>query len=234
MEDRYLILMLAIALLMTNIVFLWKERRPYREARYYNKHDVKQINHIIATKLPEKKKEKYLGRPEKWWFVAWEEYGNYKYVGFLNLNAAGLEGELEISGLTKLTELHCQNNALTSLKLSRLPSLTFLNCHDNQLCSLDLSGLPELTDVNCFNNRMISITMPRHWSDPVCLYGDDGPSMVILPKRAKLRSIYCQNNPLAIIAPPWRTRLVHFEPAEEPEAETQEQHEEYAEKPVSQ
>ncbi len=44
-----------------------------------------------------------------------------------------------------LTELHCDNNNLSSLDVSQLTSLTKLDCHANPLAKLDISKNPGLT-----------------------------------------------------------------------------------------
>lgn len=208
-----MIVSMAVALLIVGVVVLLKEKGPYRPAISFNEDDIKVMYHIILTKLPREVRTKELADPNQWWFVEWAEENDRCYIYSLNLEGLGLKGELEISGLTRLVRLDCQDNELTSLELSKLPHLTTLNCQNNQLVTLDLSALTKLTDLNCNNNRLISITLPRRWFGPTCLYcSGEGLPMVVLPKWVKLRAFFCQNNPLEAIGLPWQTSLTPLPP----------------------
>lgn len=225
MGDVPIIQILIVAFVMTGVTILVRERWPYRKARFFDGEDVRQINRVIATSLPGGERAKYLDAPDRWWFVGWsEEEADYKHAVSLDLSGAGLKGELEISGLTELVRLDCGDNELTSLKLSRLPKLTTLNCRSNRLVSLDLSKLPRLTHLDCEDNRLMAITLPRRRSDMTCLYcSGDSPPVMVLPKRVKLRTFCCGSNPLAIIDPPRRSRLIHPAPPKRPMEEVREQ-----------
>jgi hypothetical protein len=48
---------------------------------------------------------------------------------------------LDVSGLTALTSLYCNNNSLTSLDVSGLTALTYLFCTNNSLTSLLATGV---------------------------------------------------------------------------------------------
>lgn len=191
----------------------------------YDEEDMALINTIIDRNMPGELKDRYLYDPDEWWFVEWSNSKRRHRAIGLDLSGVGMKKELDVSGLTGLIWLDCQNNELTSLKLSRLPHLATLNCRDNQLVSLDLSGLPRLTHLDCKNNRQVSVTLPRHWFSLTCIYPSvDGPPVIVSPRWLKLRTFYCQNNPIAIIAPPWRSRLTHLIPPKQPEERRKRRH----------
>ena len=68
-----------------------------------------------------------------------------------------LNGSLDVSGCTSLTQLNCYGNALTSLNVSGCTSLTNLNCSNNLLTSLDVSGCTSLASLDCNANSIASL-----------------------------------------------------------------------------
>lgn len=68
-----------------------------------------------------------------------------------------LSGDLSLSGLTALTDLHCWVNQLTSLNVSGCSALTGLYCYNNQLENLNVSGCSKLTELNCFSNKLSNL-----------------------------------------------------------------------------
>lgn len=67
---------------------------------------------------------------------------------------------LDVSGMSSLTMLWCNSNALTSLNVSGLTKLTELNCYDNaNLASLDASGLSSLETLKCNNCALTSLNV---------------------------------------------------------------------------
>ena len=60
---------------------------------------------------------------------------------------------------TKLTQLDCSSNQLTSLDLSKNTALTQLNCSANQLTSLDLSKNTALKSVYCQDNKLTTLKL---------------------------------------------------------------------------
>ena len=59
---------------------------------------------------------------------------------------------LDVSRNTKLINLYCISNELTSLDVSQNTTLTELWCYGNQLTELDISRNTALTGLWCFNN----------------------------------------------------------------------------------
>ena len=67
---------------------------------------------------------------------------------------------LDVSGMSNLTKLYCNSNALTSLNVSGLSKLTTLDCYDNAtLTSLDASGLSSLETLWCSNCALTSLNV---------------------------------------------------------------------------
>ena len=91
----------------------------------------------------------------------WDDASNIYRVTKIVAQSQSLDGEMDLSGLTALTELTCNNNQLTELNVSGLTSLTALNCSHNQLKSLDASGCIALTStsLNFRSNEMTTLNV---------------------------------------------------------------------------
>ncbi|CAJ0758717.1 15413_t:CDS:2 [Entrophospora sp. SA101] len=90
-----------------------------------------------------------------------QEYLNSNYpkeeresITKLELNNRELEGHLDLSDFTKLEELYCYDNQLTSLVISNCSKLITLDCSTNELTTLDLSKNLELKNLNCYSNKL--------------------------------------------------------------------------------
>lgn len=103
-----------------------------------------------------------------------EYFTNIQYL-FVNVN---LISQLNISQLTQLITLRCDNNYLTSLNLNGLTSIEQLNINNNNLNSFDCSGLPNLKSISCANNQL---------------------SALDLSNNSLLTRLYCSNNNLISI-----------------------------------
>lgn len=77
-------------------------------------------------------------------------YGNVKEFD-CSYNGAKVTG-LDFSNNAGMTEIYCENNALTSLVLNGCDMLEYLSCNDNALTSLDVTGLTALKTLKCYNN----------------------------------------------------------------------------------
>lgn len=78
----------------------------------------------------------------------------------LDLSGLGLsELPEQISQLTSLKTLFCQQNRLTDLTpLAKLTQLTILRCWGNKLSDLKpLAGLTKLTKLNCGDNQITTL-----------------------------------------------------------------------------
>lgn len=86
-----------------------------------------------------------------------EAFLNLKYL----LCAQNNLSALDVRPLTKLEELYCQANDLTTLKVDGLTNLKVFICSDNNLQELNLSGLNNLERLICSVNPLTSLDV-RH------------------------------------------------------------------------
>lgn len=126
--------------------------------------DIQAINTIIDEKgldLSKADPDDGSYAPNEWStgltpLVFWTEVSP-KRVRVLDVSNKDLTGSLDVSDLTALEMLLCNNNQLQSLNLSGLTSLDILSCSSNQLQSLNVSSLTTLTELNCTNNELTSL-----------------------------------------------------------------------------
>jgi len=104
-------------------------------------------------------------------FREWLMSQPYGYDGVLTdaeiaeVTRISIDNEYEIHSLqgieyfTKLTDLACEDNMLTSLDVSKNTALRYLICNGNLLTSLDVSGCKALTYLDCNNNQLTSLNV---------------------------------------------------------------------------
>ena len=66
---------------------------------------------------------------------------------------------LDVSGLTSLQKLKCDNNNLTELNVQGLTSLQELVCYNNELISLNVQGLTSLQELYCWANQLTELNV---------------------------------------------------------------------------
>lgn len=76
-----------------------------------------------------------------------------------NLAITDLTG---IEAFVNITQLYCNNNALTSLDVSANTALTYLSCSNNALTSIDVSNNPLLEIFHCNNNAITSFDISNN------------------------------------------------------------------------
>lgn len=87
------------------------------------------------------------------------EMGNVTEIEFENYDAQSLEG---IGFFTRLTELDCSGNEITSLDLSKNTALEELDCSVNSLKSLDISKCTRLTELDCSGNKLKELDVSKN------------------------------------------------------------------------
>lgn len=92
-----------------------------------------------------------------WSFLSDEPQDNFKIsdcTALRQLNCAGnhIGGELDLTAMTNLQRLDCNNCGLSSLKVDGLASLETLNCYENRLISLTVTGCAALEEIECYSN----------------------------------------------------------------------------------
>ena len=85
---------------------------------------------------------------------------------------------IDLSALTKLRKLWCNDNLIASLDFSQCPDLRDLDCSNNQLTELNVTGCPYLSTLLCSGNNLTELDVTQN------------PSMY---------QLYCDNNQLTSI-----------------------------------
>ncbi len=84
-------------------------------------------------------------------------------VTYLNVNSKNISSLKGVEYFTRLTDLDCSINELSSLDISNLTNLTDLDCSNNELTSLDISNPINLTDLDCSGNELTSLDITECW-----------------------------------------------------------------------
>jgi Leucine-rich repeat (LRR) protein len=82
-----------------------------------------------------------------------------KAVKKIEVKKSGIRSLDGISYFTRLTELDCSGNKLTSLSLSKNTRLTELDCSDNNLTGLNVSKNTKLEELDCSENQLRSLNV---------------------------------------------------------------------------
>lgn len=78
---------------------------------------------------------------------------------YLYCNGVGLTGNLDLSGLTKLTLVWAMDNKLTSLNVNNCTSLPELWAYNNKLTKLNVTGCTNLKKIVVYNNSFTSLSL---------------------------------------------------------------------------
>ena len=104
---------------------------------------------------------------------------------------------IDVSHNTQLTELHCDNNSLSSLNISKNTQLTVLYCYDNSLTSLDVSKNTQLTVLNCNNNSLNSLDISQNTKLTKLNCGNNSLNSLDISQNTQLETLYCHGNNLS-------------------------------------
>ena len=102
---------------------------------------------------------------------------------------------LDLSGNVALKTLFCNYNQLANLDVSHNPALAYLYCYSNQLSSLDLSQNPALESVFCFSNQLKDLDVSHN---PILAYlhcYSNQLSSLDVSQNPLLESLDCRQNP---------------------------------------
>ena len=78
-------------------------------------------------------------------YATWSGDPTNKRITRLIIYTKNLTGTLDVSALTALEYLRCNQNNLTELNVSNCTALEYLECTDNNLTTLNVTGLNELS-----------------------------------------------------------------------------------------
>jgi hypothetical protein len=107
-------------------------------------------------------------------------------------NIASLKG---IERFTRLVDLDCASNQLTTLDLSANTALETLSCDSNQLTTLDLSANTALEYLYCASNQLTTLKFhPDNLSYLDC--SDNRLTALSLDGCVNLQRLYCEDNRL--------------------------------------
>jgi len=113
-------------------------------ADVYNADDIAVIHRIIDANGLDWERWTDGDEPPDNWRLDWSCDAVNKRVVGLWLSNKGLTGTLDMSGLTELSELRCNDNQLSALDVSMCAGLSALECEGNPLSHLKLPDGTEL------------------------------------------------------------------------------------------
>lgn len=87
--------------------------------------------------------------------VYWSEQMPKRVIS-LHINGKGIS-QMNVTGLSQLTDLHCFDNKLTALEVSGMTNLQYLGAGNNQLTTITLSGLNQLWELGLGYNKLTSL-----------------------------------------------------------------------------
>ena len=113
-------------------------------------------------------------------------------------NDQGIESLKGIEYFSRLKQLKCYNNNLTTLDLSKNTILTKLQCQKNQLTSLNLRANTQLQELRCGNNELVSLDVSG--IDLQYFYCSNNQlTSLNLDGHASLRDFDCSDNELSTL-----------------------------------
>ena len=125
-----------------------------------------------------------------------DEIDSITAIDCSNKGITSLKG---IQYFTKLKELNCTSNSLTSVDLSGNPDLETLICTDNQLTKLNLSGMTKLTKLSCDINALTSLDVSMCTALKELDCGVNELTSLKLGSLPSLTYLYCASNNLPSI-----------------------------------
>ena len=143
------------------------------------------------------------------WLLA-QDYGNdgvitdveFENVKIINVSGVGVSDLTGIELFSKLTDLRCAYNNLTSLDLSNIPELQSVRCSDNQLTSLIVGTKNNLRSIECQNNKITSLDVRNASSLEVLDCHNNLLSELDVGANSSLVDLNCQSNQLTSLVIP--------------------------------
>ena len=118
-------------------------------------------------------------------------------VTTINVNDKKILNLKGIEYFTKITELNCSDNQLTSLDVSKNTALKYLYCFNNKLTSLDVSKNTALFRLDCYNNQLTSLDISKNNTNLIYLYCHKNKlTSLNLTYNTKLQRLGCSYNQL--------------------------------------
>jgi len=114
----------------------------------------------------------------------------------INVSEKGIADLTGIEIFTKLTDLWCDNNQLTSLDVTKNVALTRLECYNNQLTSLDVSKNVALTWLSCYDNQLTSLDVSNNVALKSLKCYINQLTSLDVSNNVALQELYCHDNQL--------------------------------------
>lgn len=118
--------------------------------------------------------------------------------GVISLNVAN-KSILDLTGIedfTSLKALYCSVNALSTLNVSMLSNLIYLECQNNALTSLNITGLTTLETLVCFDNHLTTLDVSANAGLGYLDCEINDLTSINVSALALLNAFYCNNNQL--------------------------------------
>jgi hypothetical protein len=95
-----------------------------------------------------------LAKPETWQGIQWTYANGEYYVKDIDISGLGLTGDLNLSGMTQLIRVFCNDNDLTFIDVSGSELLFGIQCRNAGIDTLDISNTSALTVLACEENYL--------------------------------------------------------------------------------
>jgi hypothetical protein len=123
---------------------------------------------------------------------------------FINLKKIYVYGcyhisELNLNGLSQLTELWIYNGSLSNLILSNLPNLLKLGCNNNNVTNLDLHQITSLKEIRCQENWTSNINLSGLTQLELLNCSSNSLSNINLNGLNNLSTLICDGNTISIL-----------------------------------
>ncbi|NLA05630.1 MAG: hypothetical protein GX881_07970 [Firmicutes bacterium] len=162
----------------------------------YSAADIAVINNIIENNgLAWSRWESGDEPPADWSGVDWDD-STPKRITKLDFWQENLTGFLDVSGLSALEELWCDENHITGLDVSGLSALEVLWCPENQLATLVLGDLSALLELWCYDNQLASLDVSGLIDLRVLNCSGNQLTNLDISRLNLLQGLFCDDNQL--------------------------------------
>ena len=128
--------------------------------------------------------------------VSMEEANAVSKIDVYDKHLKSLKG---IEYFSRLTELDCHYNQLTSLDVTKNTQLTGLDCSDNQLTSLDVTKNTQLTELDCSCNQLTSLDVTKNTQLTELDCSGNQLTSLDVTKNTQLTWLRCDHNQLTAL-----------------------------------
>jgi len=134
----------------------WVSSSPQKvpETATFNAADIAALTAFANTDSNREKLGWDLAAPNGWNGIEWTKSGNEFRLKEIHIEGLELTGTLNLSGTPTLTNLSCNDNALTALNLNGCTSLQYLSCKNSRIQSLNITNCTAITNLSCENNYL--------------------------------------------------------------------------------